>query len=381
MGKVFYDMGLLSTDEVVECSASDLIGQYMGHTGPKTRAYLDKALGKVLFIDEAYRLTEGQYATEAVNELISRLTNPRYAQKMIVILAGYSQDMNYLMAVRPALSSLFPEEITFENINPDACLALLSRELMDRNICAPFLAYEKSSSEEYKRLRRLMRLLSFFPAWGNARDIKTLAKEMAGYCLKAALPGSQPVLSADQAQICTRKMVNMHRQRGNMHEEELDIRRPICPPPEGEQAACPLPCVPSPIEHETDREEASEQTTKASERSTTESPFAAAHKQGDNTSGPSSDRICLKPLNPQGKSREENVPDHVWNQLQEDIKAERAAKVNQTPEERQKGEKIQRILQKSGGCEYGFEWIPQSDGYRCAGGMHFVPHEKLESMD
>ena len=55
MGKVYYDMGLLNSNEIVECSASDLVGQYVGHTGPKTKKLLEKALGKVLFVDEAYR--------------------------------------------------------------------------------------------------------------------------------------------------------------------------------------------------------------------------------------------------------------------------------------------------------------------------------------
>lgn len=59
MGKVFYDAGFLGSAEVVECSTSDIIGQYVGQTGPKVRAVLDKALGKVLFIDEAYRLASG----------------------------------------------------------------------------------------------------------------------------------------------------------------------------------------------------------------------------------------------------------------------------------------------------------------------------------
>jgi hypothetical protein len=68
MGKVFYDMGFLSTPEVLECSATDLVGNYVGQTGPKTQKLLEKGLGKVLFIDEAYRLAEGGFATEAMDE-------------------------------------------------------------------------------------------------------------------------------------------------------------------------------------------------------------------------------------------------------------------------------------------------------------------------
>ena len=72
MGNVFYDMGFLATAELIDVSATDLVAQYIGQTGPKVQQLLDKALGKVLFIDEAFRLGEGHFAKEAMDEL-SRL--------------------------------------------------------------------------------------------------------------------------------------------------------------------------------------------------------------------------------------------------------------------------------------------------------------------
>ena len=90
MGQVFYDMGFLSSTEVIECSASDLVGQYVGQTGPKTKQKFEEALGKVLFIDEAYRLSEGQFAKEAMDELVGILTQEAFAGKLIVIIAGFT---------------------------------------------------------------------------------------------------------------------------------------------------------------------------------------------------------------------------------------------------------------------------------------------------
>ncbi|KAF8540293.1 P-loop containing nucleoside triphosphate hydrolase protein, partial [Trichophaea hybrida] len=178
MGKLYYDMGLLSTDEVVECTSANLIGQYVGQTSPKTRNQLEQALGKVLFIDEAYRLAEpdAQFASEAVNELISLLSSPKFEGKMIVILAGYTLDMNKLMVVRPGLSGLFPEEIVFKNLEPDDCLTLLERELSSRQINAPFL--KGPTSEEYLKLRRLMNALAIYPSWCNARQVRIMARDM-----------------------------------------------------------------------------------------------------------------------------------------------------------------------------------------------------------
>ena len=77
MGQVYYSMGFLSSTEVVECAASDLGdlgGEYVGQTGPKKKKLFDSALGKVLFIDEAYRPSEGHFAKEAIHELVGILT-------------------------------------------------------------------------------------------------------------------------------------------------------------------------------------------------------------------------------------------------------------------------------------------------------------------
>jgi hypothetical protein len=86
MGKVFYDVGFLSHADVIGCFASELIGQYVGQTGPKTRSLLGRALGKVLFIDEAYRLGEGQYAAEIIDELLDIVTKPKFSGKVVVYL-------------------------------------------------------------------------------------------------------------------------------------------------------------------------------------------------------------------------------------------------------------------------------------------------------
>ncbi|KAI9375597.1 hypothetical protein BJX61DRAFT_539613 [Aspergillus egyptiacus] len=90
MGKVYYDMGLLSSAEVLEKSATDLMGQY------------------VLLVDEAYRLADGPYAKEAMEEIVDCITKPKFFQRLIIILAGYDKDINRLMAINPGLTSRFP---------------------------------------------------------------------------------------------------------------------------------------------------------------------------------------------------------------------------------------------------------------------------------
>ena len=179
VGQIYYDMGFLSSTEVVECSASDLVGQYVGQTGPKTRKLFEKALGRVLFIDEAYRLSEGHFAQEAMDEMVGLLTQETFRAKLVVILAGYDKDMNALMQVNSGLSSRFPDEIVFHNISPAQGLEILKRILGKKHIRLD--ALEHPSSADYTQMGSLIEKLSRLPSWGNARDMETLSKKMAAH--------------------------------------------------------------------------------------------------------------------------------------------------------------------------------------------------------
>jgi len=83
-------LGILSTKEYVESSASGLVAQFAGQSGPQTRDVLTRDLGKVLFIDEAHRLCDGEFGREAVNELVDSLTEPQFIGKLVVTMAGYT---------------------------------------------------------------------------------------------------------------------------------------------------------------------------------------------------------------------------------------------------------------------------------------------------
>ena len=181
IAQIYYDMGFLSEATVVECSVTDLIGSYIGQTGPKTAKALERGLGKVLFIDEAYRLAEGgrnSYATEAVSELVDCLTKPKFFGKVIVILAGYEDEMNALLAINPGLASRFPDEIMFDLLPPAGCLQVLQKKLQETNIAMPVMDGDENSYER-QSLERLLRSLAQTPSWGNARDVETLAKNIA----------------------------------------------------------------------------------------------------------------------------------------------------------------------------------------------------------
>jgi SpoVK/Ycf46/Vps4 family AAA+-type ATPase len=119
IGNVFYDIGFLSSSEVVECSVSDMMGDALGQTGPKVISVLERALGKVSFIDEAYRLAEGDFAVDAINELVDCMTKERFINKLVIILVGYETGMESLKNMNQGFASRFGTEIVFHHLSPN----------------------------------------------------------------------------------------------------------------------------------------------------------------------------------------------------------------------------------------------------------------------
>lgn len=155
---------------------------------------LEKALGKVLVINDAYRLSGGQYAMEAVDEIIQFLAKPSHAGRMVVVLAGYKEDMDDLMTRWPVLSGLFSEEIVFDDLRPEECITLLVHELGRSQIVTEADFLLDPSNADYVRVRRLFHTLLHMPAWANARDVKSLPKQMLGKFLESC--GQEVQMSA-----------------------------------------------------------------------------------------------------------------------------------------------------------------------------------------
>lgn len=96
MGEIFYHMGILATPEVIECSITDLAGEYLGHTRPSVLDLFDRALGKIILIDKAHLLLENYpFSKEVVAEIVGAMTNPRFGHNMFIILAGYGQGATF----------------------------------------------------------------------------------------------------------------------------------------------------------------------------------------------------------------------------------------------------------------------------------------------
>ncbi|KAJ5627405.1 P-loop containing nucleoside triphosphate hydrolase protein [Penicillium herquei] len=182
MGEIFYRMGLLATSEVIECSVTDMIGEYVGSTGPKVLEVFDRGLGKVLFIDEAYRLfpgpdQRGSFASEAIGEIVGALTSPRFQNNMVVILAGYGPGMDSLIASNPGLRSRFKQIMTFDSLSGEQCAQLLVQVLNKQGVLdtSPVGVPKHSTHTD---LCNLFTALSKTEGWGNARDVNMLSEDI-----------------------------------------------------------------------------------------------------------------------------------------------------------------------------------------------------------
>jgi SpoVK/Ycf46/Vps4 family AAA+-type ATPase len=122
LGRIFAALGLLARPDVVEAQRADLVGQHLGATAIKTNELVDRALGGVLFIDEAYSLINTGYAggdafgAEAVQTLLKRAEDDR--DRLVIILAGYEHEMSRFLATNPGLASRFNQRVGFPSYSP-----------------------------------------------------------------------------------------------------------------------------------------------------------------------------------------------------------------------------------------------------------------------
>ncbi|MDI3279954.1 MAG: AAA family ATPase [Bacillota bacterium] len=131
LGRLFKEMGVLPKGHLVEVERADLVGEYIGHTAQKTREQIRRALGGILFVDEAYSLARGgekDFGKEAIDTLVKAMEDHR--NELVLILAGYTSEMERFLRVNPGLLSRFPIHLDF----PDYTIAELMQiaELMVR---------------------------------------------------------------------------------------------------------------------------------------------------------------------------------------------------------------------------------------------------------
>ena len=168
MGEVLQSMEILPTSRVIEASRATLVGKYMGETPKIVNNMCDKAMGGILFIDEAYTLSSenDQYGKEAIDTLMKRMEDDR--GKFVVIAAGYKNEMEAFLAVNPGLASRFSHKMHIDDYNEDELLAIYKKMAQKDN-------YRLSPEAEFKLMDLICRIVgSKSSSFGNAREMRNM---------------------------------------------------------------------------------------------------------------------------------------------------------------------------------------------------------------
>jgi Holliday junction resolvasome RuvABC ATP-dependent DNA helicase subunit len=164
IGAIYRAIGLLDQGQLVEVDRSELVAGYVGQTAMKTAEVCAKAVGGVLFIDEAYSLTGDQFAQEAVGTLVKEMEDHR--EDLVVIVAGYPEPMVGFITSNPGLASRFTTTIEFDDYTDDELMAILT-------MISKGSDYELTQDAE-RRVRHVFEATPRTPAFGNGRFARTL---------------------------------------------------------------------------------------------------------------------------------------------------------------------------------------------------------------
>ncbi|MFE0628192.1 AAA family ATPase [Streptomyces sp. NPDC058864] len=224
LGRVFYALGLLGGDHLVEAQRADLVGEFLGQTAVKANELIDSALGGVLFVDEAYALSNSGYSKgdaygdEALQVLLKRAEDNR--DRLVVILAGYPEGMDRLLAANPGLGSRFTTRVDFPSYRPHELTSIgevLAADNGDR--------WDDEALEELLAISGHVVDQGWIDELGNGRFLRTLYEKSCAYRdLRLSGYAGQP--SRDD--LCTLRLPDLMQAYG----EVLSGRGPGLPPPE-----------------------------------------------------------------------------------------------------------------------------------------------------
>jgi len=166
MAEILHRLGYVREGHLVSVTRDDLVGQYIGHTAPKTKEVIKKAMGGVLFIDEAYYLykpeNERDYGAESIEILLQTMENNR--EDLVVILAGYKDRMDKFFHSNPGMRSRIAHHIDFPDYGADELVAIAKLMLASQNYC-----FSTAGEEAFGKYIRLRMKSEHF---ANARSVR-----------------------------------------------------------------------------------------------------------------------------------------------------------------------------------------------------------------
>src|SRR5690606_2845071 len=180
LGRVFAALGLLTRADVVEASRADLVGEHLGATAIKTNQLVDRALGGVLFIDEAYSLVNPGYSggdafgSEAVQTLLKRAEDDR--DRLVIVLAGYPEDMDRFLHSNAGLASRFTVRVTFPSYTPQELI-----EIAERTAAQTGDSFDEGARADMERVFSYVCESGWIDELGNGRFARSLFEKACSY--------------------------------------------------------------------------------------------------------------------------------------------------------------------------------------------------------
>lgn len=172
IGKLFFEMKVLSKGHLIEAERADLVGEYIGHTAQKTRELIKKAMGGILFIDEAYSLGRGgekDFGKEAIDTLVKHMEDKQ--NDFILILAGYPREMNHFFTLNPGLESRFPLVFQFPDYRPEQLMAIAEKMAAEKE-------YKFSKEAKMKLREHFTRVREGnYQTFSNGRYVRNLIEK------------------------------------------------------------------------------------------------------------------------------------------------------------------------------------------------------------
>jgi stage V sporulation protein K len=176
VAKLLQKMGVLLKGHLIEVERADLVGEYIGHTAQKTRDLVKKAIGGVLFVDEAYSLARGgekDFGKEAIDTLVKAMEDHR--NQFVLILAGYPEEIDTFLMTNPGLPSRFPIQIDFPDYTVDQLTLIAELMAKERD-------YTLLPQTLFKLRQHLMQEKNeSFYAFSNARYVRNLIEKAIRY--------------------------------------------------------------------------------------------------------------------------------------------------------------------------------------------------------
>lgn len=170
VAQILYEMEILPVNKLIETDRSQLVAGYVGQNAGKTLRVLEQARGGILFIDEAYSLASGgqnDFGKEAIDTIVKYMEDHR--SEIVIILAGYTEDMKHFLSVNPGLESRFPTIIEFADYSPDELMTIIQGMFAAKH-------YVLGNGAEQK-IREIFADQCNTPHFGNGRFARNLCEK------------------------------------------------------------------------------------------------------------------------------------------------------------------------------------------------------------